>query len=176
MAPFDHLKTPWEKGICIPWLITIIILYIIPSYFDMYPSSDSYLGGIGPLGIWGTLILTVSALVLSIGYSYRCVSDKTVYRCAGWGCSDETKGADGQLLYPARLVYPEMETPEETTKMKEIYNYHLEGTEGYNATTKGQRLAPIPSGWTTHHPWSEYNRKLSELNKTHFYKKKETSP
>lgn len=130
----------WNKNLCVPWIIVILIMYFIPSFFDFYPDRDSYLGGIGFLGIWGTLILTTLAIMLSVAYGFTCVHEKTVYRCAGWGCAND----DPPLVFPDGM----------SDDLKNLYK---------------NELSNIDKGILSHHPWSAYNKKLAELNAEHLY-------
>jgi hypothetical protein len=133
------MKERWP-GFCIVWIITLIFVYAVPFVFDFIPEIDSYLGGYGPLGIWGTVILTLSGIMLSIGYSYKCVHKKTPYRCVGWGCAND----DPPLTFP----------PDFPDNIKEMYR---------------KELKDIDKGWKSMFPWSSFSLKLLELNKKHLY-------
>ena len=137
-----HIKKDKTKG-CIAWIIILIILYLLPSAFDVWPDIDSYIGGYGPLGIWGTIILTFAAIGLSIGYGMTCIHGNTVYRMAGWGWKD------GELP----IFFP----------------------DGFDADLKKiyyDELMTLDIGWTTHHPFSAFNKKLAELNDKYLYNSK----
>jgi len=121
-------------------IILLMIVYTGPIVFDIFPSSDSYLGGIGFLGIWGTVFATILAIVLSMLYGYNCVSEKTVYRCAGWGCDENAAG----------LVF----TDKFPNELKNIYI---------------NKLSNLPRGILSHLPKSKFNKELVKLNKTFLY-------
>lgn len=127
----------WNKNVCLPWLVIIIILYSVPFIMDLMPDKDVYLAGIPFLGLWGTVLLTVLGLIASIGYGMSCVHTHTVYRCGVFGCDDD----DEHLVFPPG--FPEEE------KIR------------YRAAMKG-----VPRGFTTWHPFSEYNKRLAKLNES----------
>jgi hypothetical protein len=135
---------PWSKGACIPWLLILIIAYAAPFVSDLAPDRDSYIGGYGPLGLWGTIIATIVATALSVGYGGHCVHKSTVYRCAGSGIPFIGQYLKCDDANPA-LFFP----PEFTADDKAYYN---------------KELAGLNDGITSHHPWSQYNKKLHALN------------
>lgn len=136
------MKEVWNKTHCTPWIIILVIFYILPSYFDFYPDADAYLGGYGFLGIWGTLALTIIALMLSFLYGIYCVHKSTVYRCVGWGCANDE---------------PPLSWPDEETKSSLYETYKNE-------------LKDLPStGFKSYLPWSDFNTKLRELNNKYLY-------
>lgn len=133
----------YSNKLCIPMAIILIILYSVPIMFDLYPSSDSYIGGVAFLGLWGVIILMILGVGLSVFYGTVCIEPKTVYRCMDisyipligkyFTCNDYKDG----------LVFPEYFTDE--LKMKYITEL---------SKVKDKR----------HVPWSEYNKTLTKLN------------
>ena len=117
--------------------LILMLVYAIPVLLDIFPSSDSYLGGIGFLGIWGTGIATLLGAGISMYYGSKCVSEKTVYRCLGWGCDKDN----------ANLVFPENFSDE----LKKKYVDKLSG---------------IPQDFKSHLPLSKFNKELVNLNQT----------
>ena len=133
--------------VCRLILVLLCILYAGPMIFDIFPSSDSYIGGIGFLGVWGVVFAILLGSAFSIFYGFNCVSDKTVYRCALFGCNKKNKG----LLFPAKF-------PEE---LKNQYINNVSFDENNN---------PIPNGFSSHFPLSKFNRTLRKLNNDHLYR------
>lgn len=137
-----YMKKVWNKALCFPWVIILCILYIIPSVFDFAPDFDSYLGGYGFLGIWGTLVLTALGLLFSFGYGTACVHKQTVYRCAVFGCSEEDMS----------LVWPNEDTK---NRLSTIYRNELQDKDR--------------SSFKSYLPWSDFNRTLHRLNTKYLY-------
>jgi hypothetical protein len=127
-------------------LIILFLMYSGPMIFDIYPSSDSYLGGIGFLGFWGVIFSMVVGTGLSMYYGFNCVSNKTVYRCAGFKCDPKTKG----LMFPDNF-------PEE---LKSKYIAEVSRTDNKE----------IYDGAFSHFPLSEFNSKLRKLNDKYLYR------
>jgi hypothetical protein len=127
-------------------LIILFLMYSGPMIFDIYPSTDSYLGGIGFLGFWGVIFSMVVGTGLSMYYGFNCVSNKTVYRCAGFGCDPKTKG----LMFPDNF-------PEEL-KVKYIEEVSRNNDK------------EIYDGPFSHFPLSEFNSKLRKLNDKYLYR------
>jgi len=118
-------------------LFLLVIAYSAPIMFDIFPSSDTYLGGIGFLGIWGTIIATIIGGSLSMYYGTKCVPDKTVLRCAGWGCDKNQ----------ANLVFPK--------------NFQEDLKKTYI-----DKLSTIPTGFKSYFPNSQFSKELVKLNNT----------
>lgn len=131
------LRQTWGSTKCVPWLVILIILYAVPYVFDLAPDMDTYIAGVPFLGLYGTIILTLIGLIVSIIYGMSCVHESVVMRCGIFGCNEQ----DEDLMFPPN--FPEHE------KLR------------YKAAMKG-----VPRGFTTLHPWSEYNRKLQALNES----------
>lgn len=137
----QQVATLLSKCNCQLILVLLFILYAGPMMFDIFPSSDSYVGGIGFLGIWGVILAITIGVGLSLYYGFNCVSDKTVYRCAAFWCDEETKG----LLFPKG--FPKA--------LKDKYV---------------QEVGKHPSGFWSHFPLSGFNRTLRNLNNKYLYK------
>lgn len=135
-------KHRWQRSVCLWWVGLLLVLYALPTVFDFRPDLDTYVNGSGPLGIWGTIILTLLGAGLSIGYGAVCVNEKTVYRCVGGGCGKDSP----PLMYPDQFP----------TKLKVLYAKELVG---------------VDKSAMTMHPFSEFNRKLSALNDELLYTK-----
>lgn len=134
-------------------LVLIFLFYSSPMWFDMFPSSDSYLGGT-IFGLWGIVILLTIGIVLSITYGLTCVSKKTVYRCIDgpFGllkCDKVVKDNNLGLIFPEEM--------EPSFKQKYIDN-----------------LKNVDKDWYTHHPFSKFNKTLKKLNNEYLYEKKLT--
>jgi hypothetical protein len=142
--PNQGFAKPWAKGMCIPMVIMVLILYSVPIVFDFYPDLDSYWKGYGVLGIWGVLVLTFAGLALSFVYGSVCVSGQTVYACTSAADGDGDCG-NGGLMFPDDF-------PDD---LKKIYV---------------NQLANKKRGWFNF-PWSEYHSTLSTLNNKYLYKK-----
>lgn len=128
-------------------LIILFIMYAGPMVFDIFPSSDSYLGGFGFLGIWGVVFSVVVGMGISMYYGMNCVSEKTVYRCAGFGCDLEKKG----LFFPDK--FPD-----------DLKQYYIKKVSYDN---EGK---PIYDGLFSHFPLSKFNRTLKQLNNEFLYR------
>jgi len=117
--------------------IILILLYIIPVYFDIYPSSDSYFFADSalPIGLWGMVIFAIVGIGTSILHGMTCISKETVYR--GIGKKDNLG-----------LVFPK-DMPESIKKQ------YID------------KLSTIKKGWLTHAhiPISQFNNELTKLNK-----------
>lgn len=124
--------------------IIVALLYLIPVYFDLNPSTDSYLFVKGlpiPIGVWGLIILIILGIGLSVVHGMTCLHEKTVFRCLN-ACSPDDEGIG--------LNFP----PSMSSENKQKY---IDG------------LKSVKQGFFTHHPFSEFSRKLAEINKQVLY-------
>ena len=135
--PFE--KIPRNSAKCLSILALITFLYCIPILADFIPDTDSYLGGIGFLGIWGTIILTLAGIIVSMYYGLVCISTDTVYHCAGFGCEE----ADSNLVFPEGFP----------------------AKEKYKKALKGKYQGWKNAWW----PFSDYMNTLKALNDVYLY-------
>ena len=160
---------------CRIMLIILLILYSSPIMFDIFPSSDSYLGGIGFAGIWGVCIAALLGIGLSMFYGISCVSNKTAYRCAGFWCNK-----------PIPCESTESHKHKECNLINSNGKFITTNGEGTHRDNRGilfpdkfplslkheylDGLSGISNEWYTHNPFSKFNRKLSDLNNKLLYK------
>jgi hypothetical protein len=147
----------FEQGLytikCQITFIVLILLYAIPVYFDIYPSSDSYFlaDSALPIGVWGMVLFTVVGIVTSLIHGTTCISQNTVYRGIGLkGKTTDNKNIDTTH----GIIFPEG-MPEDKRQL------FRDG------------LSEVPAGWfsQSHIPISQFNNKLAQLNKDIGYSK-----